>query len=76
MEGYTVKYLGNGEFNVTMGDGSIKICGDNLIGMIKYTYFDDNTLPEVGWEVSNKKLLEDYFPKMQQDVLSGNLKPN
>ena len=36
--------------------------------MIRYTYFEDYTLPEVGWN--------DYTPKMQKDVLDGKQKPN
>jgi len=44
--------------------------------MIRYTYFEDYTLPEIGWKVTRKQLYDNYLPKMQQDVLSGKLKPN
>ena len=44
--------------------------------MVKYTYFENYSLPEIGWEVTRLKLIEDYLPKLQQDVLSGKLKPN
>lgn len=75
-ENYLVTHLGEGKFQVKMKDGEIKEAGPNLCGMIRYTYFEDYTLPDIGWNVTSKKLLEDYFPKMQQDVLNGKLKPN
>jgi hypothetical protein len=58
MNGYLVTHLGEGRFEVKLESGEIKEAGQNLVGMIRYTYF------------------EDYFPKMQKDVLSGKLKPN
>ena len=76
MEDYLVKHLGEGKFQVMMENGEIKEVGSNLCGMIRYTYFEDYSLPEIGWEVTRLKLMEDYLPKMQQDVLSGKLKPN
>jgi hypothetical protein len=76
MEDYLVTHLGEGKFQVKMENGEIKEAGSNLCGMIRYTYFEDYTLPEIGWEVTRVKLMEDYLPKMQQDVLSGKLKPN
>lgn len=69
---YTVTHIGNGEFSVELQDGTIKSAGSNLCGMIRYTYFEDYSLPEVGWKVTSKKLMEDYVPKMHKDVLSGN----
>jgi len=76
MEDYLVTHLGEGKFQVKMENGEIKEAGSNLCGMIRYTYFEDYSLPEIGWEVTSLKLMEDYTPKMQQDVLSGKLKPN
>jgi hypothetical protein len=38
--------------------------------MIRYTYFENYTLPEIGWEVSRKQLMKDYLPKMQQGFLA------
>ena len=59
-----------------MEDGEIKNAGSNLCGMIRYTYFEDYTLPEIGWEITWSKLMSDYMPKMQNDVLIGKIKPN
>lgn len=73
---YLITHIGGGEFKIEMGNGEIKKPGKSLCGMIRYTYFEDYTLPEIGWQVTRKQLMEDYLPKMQQDVLSGKLKPN
>jgi len=75
MDGYLITHVGEGKFSVEI-DGEKKEAGSNLCGMIRYTYFEDYSLPEIGWQVTNKKLLEDYFPKMQNDVMSGKIKPN
>lgn len=75
-EGKTIRHIGEGNFQVHMEDGEIKEAGSNLAGIIRYTYFENYTLPEIGWETSWKKLMDDYLPKMQKDVLSGKIKPN
>lgn len=76
MGDYLITHLGDGKFEVKMEEDRIKEAGPNLCGMIRYTYFEDYTLPEIGWKVSRIQLMKDYLPKMQQDVLSGKLKPN
>jgi hypothetical protein len=76
IENYLAIHIGEGKFQVKLENGEMKEAGQNLCGMIRYTYFEDYSLPEIGWKVTRKKLMEDYFPKMQQDVLSGKLKPN
>ncbi len=73
---YTVTHIGEGKFNVTLDTGEIKEAGPNLCGMIRYVYFEDYTLPEIGWNVTNKKLWEDYQPKAAKDIADGKLKPN
>lgn len=75
-EGKTIKHIGGGKFKVHMEDGEIKDAGENLCGMIRYTYFEDYTLPEIGWEITWSQLMTDYMPKMQNDVLIGKIKPN
>lgn len=40
--------------------------------MIRYIYFEDFTLPPIGWEVTNKQLLEDYQSKVMKDIKDGN----
>jgi len=74
-DNYIVKHIGDGEFEVEL-NGDIKGAGESLCGMIRYTYFEDYTIPPVGWNVTRKKLLDDYHPKMMDDVMSGKLKPN
>jgi hypothetical protein len=68
-----IKYLGNGEFQITLHEtGEVKGCGPNLLGMVKYTYFEnDDTYPPIGWEVTQKQLLEDYQPKVMKDLIQG-----
>ena len=75
-EDYLATHLGKGKFQINTEDGEVKAGGPNLCGMIRYTYFEDYTLPEIGWQVTRKQLMEDYLPKMQQDVLNGKLKIN
>lgn len=57
------KHIGNGEFVAEMSDGSLKSLGPNAVGVIKYTYFEDHE-PPINWEVTRRKLIEDYQPKM------------
>ncbi len=74
IEDYTITHLGNGKFQVDM-DGEIKEAGPSLCGMIRYTYFEDYSLPEIGWKTTRILLFNEYVPKMRNDVLSGKLKP-
>lgn len=66
-------HIGDGKFNIVI-DNKTKEVGPNLCGIIRYTYFEDYSLPEIGWQVERKKLMSDYVPKMQQDVLNGKIK--
>ena len=65
------RHIGEGKFIAEMDDDSFKDLGPNAVGMIRYTYFEDYQLPEVGWEVTRGKLLEDYQPKMLKDYEDG-----
>lgn len=69
---YKIKHIGEGKFEITLENGEIKSAGPNLEGMIRYTYFEDFTLPPMGWEVTQRKLLEDYHPKVARDIERGN----
>jgi hypothetical protein len=73
---YLITHLGRGKFSVMMDSDVVKEAGPNLCGMIQYTYFEDGTMPHIGWQISRGKLMQDYLPKMQADVLSGKLKPS
>ena len=69
-EDYLVTHLGEGKFQVKMENNEIKEAGSLLRGMIRYTYFEDYSLPEIGWKVTRSQLMKDYLPKMQKDFLS------
>jgi hypothetical protein len=43
--------------------------------MIRYTYFEDYTIPPLGWTVSRENLLKDYQSKVLPDIMSGKIKP-
>lgn len=72
---YTVRHKGNGEFEAIMDNGEIKEVGPNIQGMIRYTFFEDFTLPPINWEVTQKELLETYQPKVMKDITEGKIKP-
>lgn len=72
---YTVTHIGEGKFSVIMNDTQeVKEAGPNLRGMIRYTYFEDYSLPPVGWSVTQKQLLEEYQPKVMKDIQDGKIK--
>jgi hypothetical protein len=71
---YVVKHVGNGKFEATLDNGDVKEVGPNIIGMIRYTFFEDYILPPVGWEISQKVLLETYQPKVMEDITKGKIK--
>jgi hypothetical protein len=70
-----VKHTGDGFFEVIMEDGTIKSAGNNLCGIIRYTYFEDYTIPPLGWTVSRENLMKDYQSKVIPDIMSGKIKP-
>lgn len=72
---YTIRHLGGGEFTATLRDGQAREVGPNVRGMIRYTYFEDFSLPPVGWEVTQERLLRDYHPKVFKDIAEGRIKP-
>ena len=71
-----ITHIGNGKFSILTEDNQTKEACPNLCGIIRYTYFEDYSLPEIGWNTTHEKLMKDYLPKMQHDVLNGKLKPN
>jgi len=71
MEIYRIIYKGDGKFEVII-NGESKEAGPNLRGMIRYTFGD--TLPEVGWEITNEELMQRYYPKVHRDILDGKIK--
>ncbi len=65
------RHIKEGKFVAEMEDGTFKDLGPNAVGMIRYTYFEDYSLPPEGWEVTRGKLMEDYQPKMMKDFQNG-----
>jgi hypothetical protein len=68
MDDYIAEHIGDGKFKVIFENGEIKEAGDNMCGMIRYTYFEDYTLPEIGWSVNREKLIKDYFKKISKNI--------
>ena len=73
IEDYTVTHVGDGKFKVNLENGVIKDAGDILCGMIRYTYFEDYCLPEIGWNTTRKQLYRDYLPKLQKAMMNGEI---
>lgn len=69
----TYKHKGEGKFEAILEDGSIKEVGPNICGMIRYTYFQDYTLPPIDWEVNGEQLFKDYHTKVSKDIFSGKI---
>jgi len=72
-DNFLITHIGEGKFIATLEDGDTKRIGPSLSGIIRYTYFEDFTLPEEGWTCEHSKLMEDYFPKVFEDVKSGKI---
>jgi hypothetical protein len=71
---YKIKHLVGGTFEIELENGDIKEVGKNIIGMIRYTYFEDFKLPPINWEITRKQLIEDYQTKVMRDILDGKIK--
>lgn len=74
-DNYLITHLGEGKFEAKFLNENSKECGPNICGMLRYTYFEDFTLPPVGWSVEREQLIKDYFPKLMKDIQEGKI-PN
>lgn len=73
---YTIKHIGEGKFIAIIHEtGEVKKAGPNVCGMIRYTYFEDFTIPPIEWSVTQEKLLRDYNPKVMNDLKEGKIQP-
>jgi hypothetical protein len=70
---YTLRHKGNGEFEAIMDDEEIKATGPNIKGMVRYTFFEDFSLPPINWTITQKELLEAYQPKVMKDIIDGKI---
>ena len=74
MDDFTIKHVGEGKYEAEI-DGVLRQLGPSFRDMIKYTYFEDITIPPDGWEVKDSKLKSDYFPKVMKDIKDGKVYP-
>ena len=65
---YLIKHTGEGKFECYLPDGSVKGVGTSMCGIIRFTYFEDFTLPELGWETTRLTLLKDYNSKIMPQL--------
>jgi hypothetical protein len=75
MDYIELRHLGDGKFEALMDDWTTKPVGPTLCGMIRYTYFEDYTLPPLDWTVTKQRLYIDYKTKVLPDLISGKIKP-
>ena len=64
---FLIKHIGGGKFECYTDEG-VKSVGENMCGIIRFTYFEDFTLPEVGWETTRLTLLRDYNIKLMPQL--------
>ena len=69
----TLEHIGEGNLVAHTPEG-IKEVGKNLNGMVRYTYFEDFTLPPIGWTCSREDLLKDYHKKVSVQIIQDRLK--
>jgi hypothetical protein len=70
---YLITHLGDLKFEAKLPNGEIKECGNNLLGMLRYTYFEDFSTPPIGWSTTREQLMKDYFPKLMKDLSEGKI---
>lgn len=71
---YKITHIGNGEFEITGDKDEILVNPRNLKSMIRYTYFEDYTLPKIGWKTTKNELFKDYVIKFRMDTAAGKIK--
>lgn len=74
MKDYLMIHIGEGKFQAIMMNGEILEVGRFLCGIIRYTFFEDYSYPEIGWNITRNCLMEVYQPKVLKDILEGKIK--
>jgi hypothetical protein len=69
----TLEHIGDGNLVAHTTQGTQEV-GKNLNGMVRYTYFEDFTLPPIGWTCSHEDLLKDYHRKVSDQIIQDRLK--
>lgn len=72
---YTITHVGDLKFEAELPNGELKECGDNLLNILKYTYFDNIEHPPIGWSTTREQLMKDYLPKLISEILNSKI-PN
>lgn len=68
---YLITHIGDGKFQVIMSSGEVLNAGPSLSGMVRYTFFEDYTIPHRGWSIHNYDLLTEYQNKISKDISNG-----
>lgn len=61
-----ITYVGGGNFEGTLEDGTVKELGPNVKNQIRWTYFRDFALPHIGWSCTHQQFWDDYTNKMSE----------
>ena len=67
---FLITYIGNDNFEITLSDGKKKLSTRYTKLMVRYTYFQEQQ-PKIGWNITSKQLIDDYYPKIQLDMSKG-----
>lgn len=67
---FLITYIGNDNFEITLSDGKKKLSTRYTKLMVRYTYFQEQQ-PQIGWNITSKQLIDDYYPKIQLDMSKG-----
>ena len=70
-EDFDIVHITDGNFVARLADGTVKRIGSSMSGMLRYTYFEDYTIPPKDWTVTNTKFREDYWAKIHRAVSEG-----
>lgn len=65
---FVIRHAGLGAFEAVHPDGRVQAIGPSMGGMLRYTYFEDYTLPPDGWQVTHREFLPAYHGKVFRDM--------
>ena len=64
---FRIRHTRDGRFEAVLPEGT-KPIGPSMGGMLRYTYFEDFTLPPDGWEVGHREFVQRYHAKVFEDM--------
>jgi len=68
-----LEHTGDGNLKAHTPEGTKEV-SKNLNVMVRYTYFEDFTLPPIGWTCSRENLFKDYHRKVSDQIIQDRLK--